>query len=103
MQYWSEYDSIADPYREAMNETLSMGLCQFDGGLLQRAEATTGKMQRNSSPIAYLVERAVEAMVIEKMYQPIKLSCVARHKDDKIDLDLPRLYIVPEELTAPWK
>jgi len=101
-QYWSEYGSIAMPYRASMSELIDSGFCQLDTDLLKRAQTTASKMQRNSDPTEYLMERAIEAMVIEEMYQPIKLSCVERYKDDKVDLGLPRLYIVPEELTAPW-
>jgi len=59
-------------------------------------------MGKGGDPKEYLVERLAEAMFIETTLHPIKISCVARHKDDKVDWELPRLYFLPERLHAPW-
>jgi hypothetical protein len=50
----------------------------------------------------YLKERIAEARVIESVYRPIKLSMVSPKKDDIVDRDLPRLYILPKNLRYPW-
>lgn len=50
----------------------------------------------------YLKERIAEARIIESVYRPIKLSMVSPKKDDVVDCDLPRLYILPRELRFPW-
>lgn len=50
----------------------------------------------------YLKERIAEARIIETIYRPIKLSMVSPKKDDFVDCDLPRLYILPKDLRYPW-
>lgn len=50
----------------------------------------------------YLKERVAEARVIDKVYKPIKLSMVSPKKDDVVDRDLPRLYLLPKNLRFPW-
>jgi len=96
---WSEFDEIAEPYREQVRANFS----QFvRPELLLRAAQTAQTMGRGSDPRGYLTERLAEALLIENLLKPIKVSCVMRHKDDHVDADLPRLYIVPGNLTAPW-
>lgn len=51
---------------------------------------------------AYLRERVCEAEITESVYKPIKVSAVAKNKDNDVDRDLPRVYIIPEELQFPW-
>lgn len=96
---WSEFDEVAEPYRKDARVNFDQFIRP---GLIQRASLTTQIMGRGSDPEAYLVERLAEARLIEDLFRPIKVSCVMRHKDDHVDADLPRLYIVPEYLTAPW-
>ncbi len=50
----------------------------------------------------YLKERIAEARIIESVYRPIKLSMVSPKKDDVVDCDLPRLYLLPQSLRFPW-
>jgi len=50
----------------------------------------------------YLKERIAEARIIESVYKPIKLSMVSPKKDNVVDCDLPRLYILPRGLRFPW-
>lgn len=96
---WSELDNIAEEYRREV-------CADFDSlishSILTRAHQTAHAMGRNSSAKEYLVERLAEAMVIEHTLKPIKISCVARYKDDDVDWELPRLYFLPERLHAPW-
>lgn len=51
---------------------------------------------------AYLRERICEAEIIESIYKPIKISAVAKNKDNDVDRDLPRVYIISEILQFPW-
>lgn len=51
---------------------------------------------------AYLRERIAEAQIVEKIYAPIKVSAVAKNKDNEVDMNLPRLYIIPEKEQFPW-
>lgn len=96
---WSEFDEMAEPYRKQVRANFSQ-LVQAE--LLRRTTQTAQAMGKGSDPNDYLTERLAEALLIEGLLKPIKVSCVMRHKDDHVDADLPRLYIVPEDLTAPW-
>ncbi len=51
---------------------------------------------------AYLRERVCEAEIVEAQYKPIKVSAVGKNKDNLVDRDLPRVYIVPEAYQFPW-
>jgi len=96
---WSEFNESAERYREEIRANFR----KFVGSnLLARAEITAKSMGRGGDAKEYLVERIAEAMLIEKEFRPVKVSCVGRHKDDKVDGDLPRIYLLPEQLHAPW-
>lgn len=101
-EYWSDYDVTASVYRQAIKSAIESMFCQIDENLFKRAKTTASKFQESGDPTDYLIERATEAILIEEKYHPIKISCAPRHKDDKVDLNLPRLYVVPENLMAPW-
>ena len=55
-----------------------------------------------SAAFAYLRERIGEAEIVETHYEPIKVSLVAKNKDNGVDRDLPRVYVIPSELQFPW-
>jgi len=99
LQLWSSFDQEAENYRKKVRQDFSN---YIDAKLLARASKTAKGMRQGGDPNEYLVERIAEVMLIEKNLHPIKLSCVARYKDDKVDMTLPRLYFVPEALHAPW-
>ena len=96
---WSEFDEQAEQYRCFVRER-SDTMLHYQ--LVHRATLVAHAMARGGDPKAYLVERIAEAMLIEHMFHPIKISCVPRGKDDNVDWDLPRLYLLPERLHAPW-
>lgn len=96
---WSEFDEQAEQYRRWVRER-SDTMLHYQ--LVHRATLVAHAMARGGDPKAYLVERIAEAMLIEHMLHPIKISCVPRGKDDNVDWDLPRLYLLPERLHAPW-
>jgi hypothetical protein len=96
---WSEFDEAAEAYRIQVRERFAT---LVDWKLLHRATETAHAMGGNCSPNDYLIERFAEAMLIEQTLHPIKISCVGRYKDDKVDWELPRLYFLPESLRAPW-
>lgn len=96
---WSEFDKEVENSRKNIWENFGDFV---DANLLLRAEKTAQVMARGSDPKAYLVERITEAMFIEQTYRPIKISCVPKYKDDKVDWVLPRLYLIPTNLQAPW-
>lgn len=98
-QLWSGLNEVAEEYRQQVRADFH----KFIGhGVLARATQTAKAMGRNSSAKDYLVERVAEAMLIEQTYKPIKISCVARYKDDGVDWELPRLYFLPDCLHAAW-
>jgi hypothetical protein len=96
---WSQLDRDAERYREVIRKNFRD---YVDKGLLERTIQTARNMGRGSDPKAYLIERLAEAMLVEEMMRPIKISCAPRHKDDKVDWELPRLYFLPDDLCAPW-
>ncbi|KKW10690.1 MAG: hypothetical protein UY49_C0015G0008 [Microgenomates group bacterium GW2011_GWC1_49_7] len=67
-----------------------------------RRSAQKGDSAITKAAFDYLKERIAEARVIESVYRPIKLSMVSPKKDDVVDCDLPRLYILPRNLRFPW-
>jgi hypothetical protein len=96
---WSQFDSLAELYRERVRTDFKDLITPE---VMVRAMQTARAMGRNSSAHDYLVERLAEATLIENNFRPIKISCVARHKDHIVDWNLPRLYLVPKHLHAPW-
>lgn len=98
-QVWSQLDEPAEKYREEVRKNFENLVGEH---LYLRANQTAQAMGRNSSATEYLVERFAEAMLIEATIKPIKISCAPRHKDDRVDWELPRLYFLPESLHAPW-
>lgn len=96
---WSEFNESAEEYRKRASKELDDIISPK---IQSRAVATARKMGTGGDAREYLVERVAEAMLIEEKFSPIKISCVPRHKDDGVDFRLPRLYLVPEELHAPW-
>lgn len=50
----------------------------------------------------YLRERICEAEIVEDTMKPIKLSGVTKKKDNFVDRNLPRIYVIPPELQFPW-
>ena len=65
-------------------------------------KAAEKRGQTKDCSLAYLRERLCEAEIIEETFKPIKLSMVAKNKDEGVDLNLPRLYLLPEYLQFPW-
>jgi hypothetical protein len=96
---WSQLDDEAERYRRAIRENFTM---EFDRSLVARAIKTAQAMGRGGDAMAYLVERLAEARLVNDRWQPVKVSCVGRHKDQGVDGPLPVLYLVPEDLHAPW-
>lgn len=90
-----------------LSENIIRGLLEnpvVDKTLEAAAKRVTVKSNQaiRLSAFAYLRERICEANIIEKRYQPIKLSLVGKNKDNGVDRNLPRLYIIPEEQQFPW-
>lgn len=64
----------------------------------------SGKFTRRGikqAGFAYIRERIVEGVIIENAFRPIKMSLVAKNKDN-LDGPLPRLYLFPPEQQFPW-
>ncbi len=96
---WSEFDEAAEGYRQTIRKNFDHFV---DHDLWLRADQTAQAMDKGGDPSEYLVERLAEAMFIEATLRPIKISCVRRDKDDKVDWELPRLYFLLEHLHAAW-
>lgn len=67
----------------------------------RRRSNFTDESEIKNAAFAYLRERLAEATIVEDTLQPIKLSMVPKFKD-RADLELPRLYMIPENLQFPW-
>lgn len=96
---WSKFDQGAEIYRKKICNEFNR---YADMGLLNRAIKTAHSMGNQGCSKKYLIERISEAMLVEELFEPIKISCAPRHKDDKVDYMLPRLYFLPKHLNAPW-
>jgi hypothetical protein len=96
---WSKFNEQAEIYRETVKKDFSKLISR---DLLSRANKTAKAMGKGGNPADYLIERLAEAMLMEDTFRPIKISCVGRHKDEGVDYDLPRLYLLPRDLHAPW-
>lgn len=67
-----------------------------------RRSGYNDKAEIEKAAFAYLRERICEAEIIETVYKPIKVSAVGKNKDNGVDRELPRIYILPSELQFPW-
>lgn len=99
LRRWSEFDQQAEPYRQAIRDNFDD---EFRSALAHRARKTAKAMGLGSNSDDYLVERLAEARLIEDWLHPVKISPVARHKNQGVDGTLPVFYFVPPELHAPW-
>lgn len=95
--YWSQLREVAMPYRKTA-ELRHLPLLNPE--ILKRAERIAAR--RGGDAKQYLIERMAEALYMEAIHKPIKVSCASRQDDGGIDLNLPRLYIVPNILHRPW-
>ena len=97
------YDRIIQ--REASLESLWRSTPKSLWGDLLNAATRRSKQDKDEVAKAafdYLKERVAEARIIDDVYKPIKISMVSPKKDNVVDRDLPRLYILPRNLRFPW-
>lgn len=102
-EYRADYDALSKSFTEAEIQK------KLPSGLIDRARksATTfnpGKsaVEQSNAAFSYLRERLCEASIIDNKMNAVKLSCVDPMKDAMIDLNLPRLYVVPASNRFPW-
>lgn len=70
--------------------------------IISAIKAAEKRRQKEDRAFDYLRERLCEAEIIEETFRPVKLSMVAKNKDEGVDIKLPRLYLLPEWLQFPW-
>jgi hypothetical protein len=70
--------------------------------LIEAASRWSNGGNSREAAYRYMRERICEARIVEEKYKPIKLSAVTVEKDDVMDQQLPRIYIIPEEERFPW-
>lgn len=70
--------------------------------IISALKAAEKRGQKKDRAFTYLRERLCEAEIIEEEFKPVKFSMVAKNKDEGVDLNLPRLYLLPEYLQFPW-
>lgn len=88
--------------KKVIREVLSYNT--IDNAIEAAKRRNQGLSQKNieNAAFAYLRERICEAEIIEAVYKPIKISAVGKNKDNYVDCELPRLYIIPEKEQFPW-
>lgn len=96
---WSEFEQDVEQYRAEVGKNFRKYITPE---VMERAKKTSEQIENAGDWKRYLVERVAEAMFMEDIFRPIKISCAPRYKDDIVDYELPRLYFVPERLHAPW-
>lgn len=67
----------------------------------KRSNRTSSEDIENAA-FAYLRERMCEADIIEETRKPVKVSAVAKNKDNEVDRNLPRVYLIPPGEQFPW-
>lgn len=97
----NRYDELASSLTEQKLEEIM----KKDGTMERifkaaRRRSETGDPRR--AAYDYLRERICEAIIVEEIYQPIKLSLAPKNKDNNVDSNLPRLYLIPSNLQLPW-
>lgn len=102
-QNWTEYsDRATELTEEKIREILSQ---QKMDEAIKAANRRSGYTQTDDiqrAALAYLRERICEAEIVESKYKPIKLSVVPKNKDNEVDRELPRMYLIPPALQLPW-
>ncbi len=98
------YDTLATKYTDNALQTL------LPNSVIESATRAAGKNSGYTdsdgivrAAFRYLRERVCEATIVENCWQPIKLSMAPKNKDNAVDMELPRLYVLPENLVLPWK
>lgn len=87
---------------KVIQQTIGIGKVLDAIDTARRRSGYTLRKQIENAAYAYLRERVCEAEIVESIYRPIKLSMVTKNKDNIVDRDLPRVYIIPTELQFPW-
>lgn len=98
LHLWSEFDGQAERFRIKIANQFDQ--C-FPLEIVTEASSVADKIGGGDYR-QYLIERLAEAQLMEELFQPIKISCAAKHKDSVVDGPLPRLYLVPPKLQRPW-
>lgn len=88
---------------EKIEEMISPSVTNKAYEAAKRNSGYTDEDSIRASSFAYLRERISEAVIIEETLAPIKLSMAPKNKDNDVDMSLPRLYILPDELVLPWR
>lgn len=87
---------------QVITDILGYGKILEAFGTAKRRSGYSSQSSIERAAFAYLRERICEAEIIESVYKPIKISAVSKNKDNGVDRDLPRIYIIPERFQFPW-
>lgn len=97
------WSSIRKANQELYDELSGKAMESLSENPIPRRAVETAKVFNSLDPEEsarrYILERLVEAQIIDKLYNPIKLSVVKKEKDE-LDGSLKRLYIIKNK--APW-
>ncbi len=98
------YDQLADKYtKDTLRTVLPNSIIENALRAAEKNSGFTNSDDVEAAAFQYLRERVCEATIVESLWQPIKLSMAPKNKDNVVDMELPRLYILPNYLVLPWK
>lgn len=102
-EYLDDYQRLAaDLTIGAIRELIPGQVIESAKKSAGRRSGFSAEAEIEAAAYRYLRERLCEAVIIEERYRPIKLSAVAKYKDNFVDRNLPRVYVTPSELQFPW-
>lgn len=102
-EYMDDYQRLAAELTiDAVKELVPKYVIESAKKAAGRRSGFTTEAEIDAAAFRYLRERLCEAVIIEEKYKPIKVSAVAKYKDNFVDRELPRVYVMPSELQFPW-
>lgn len=102
-EYLDDYQRLAAEFTiDVINELIPKPVIESAKKAAGRRSGFTTDAEIEAAAYRYLRERLCEAVIIEERYRPIKVSAVAKYKDNFVDRELPRVYVMPSELQFPW-
>ncbi len=98
------YTALSSQFTDdILQETLPNTVIENATRAAKKNSGFTEENEIESAAFRYLRERICEATIVESLWQPVKLSMAPKNKDNVVDMELPRLYVLPDYLVLPWK
>jgi hypothetical protein len=102
-RYRAVYNLIQQEYtEEKVKQLISESRLKEMTRTAQLINRLNSREEAEVMAIGYLQERICEALLVEEIWHPIKISLASKKNDEVVDMELPRLYLVSKELQTPW-